>query len=125
MQVCTFHILPGLGSVALETIHADACKRMAGLAELPRCIDRDELALLIFISVTGNAINQAVVLGAYALMHGFIALMHQELHMASAHHVGVFHTSLQFYRFGVAGLFPIRMDLIVVRNGGQNTPCGA
>ena len=116
MKVSIFQVRPRLGSVALETIHTHACKRVARLAKLAVGVHRNELPLIIFVSVTINAVDQAMLLGADALVHGLVALMHQELHVVPAHHFGIFHALLQLNSLCISGFLPVETNIFVREN---------
>jgi len=114
LSACT---ATGLGGMTLKTIHSNARKGVTTLAELTLAIDRNELALFVFINVTIDAVHQTVLPGADSLMHGFVALMQQELHVIPPHHIRRFNALLQFHRLGIAISFPIDMDAVFVRKG--------
>jgi hypothetical protein len=65
---------------------------MARLAKLTWCSDRYVFALLILVGMTVNALLEAVLLGAYALVHRFIPLVQEKLHVIPTHHLGRFDT---------------------------------
>ena len=56
-------------------------------------------AIGLLIGVTVDALFEAVFACAYASMHGFIALVHDELHVALTHDIRVFNALLAFFNF--------------------------
>ena len=85
-----------LGGVALKTIHAHCRRGMAALTKLPISIDRNEVSIRILFRMAGNALDQAVFLGADTSMNSLITLMQKQLHVIPAHKLRRFHTLVEF-----------------------------
>jgi len=71
--------------VTLETVNRDSSIIVTGCAEVSVVCFTDKLTLIILDGVTGDALLEAVLLCAYAAMHGFYTLVLDELHVVVAH----------------------------------------
>jgi hypothetical protein len=63
---------------------------MARLAELSGFCYRNVLALLILVGMTVNALLEAVLFGTDAVVHRFITLVHEKLHVILTHDLSRF-----------------------------------
>ena len=71
--------------MAAETIDVNGGIGMTGAAEMFVISVASIIAILIRHHVTIDAFRQAMLAGAYALIHGVITLMQDELHVVFTH----------------------------------------
>ncbi len=58
--------------------------------------NRDRHRILTLNCVAANTLFEAVLFLTYTFVHGFITLVHQQVHVVAAHKPGVFDTLIAF-----------------------------
>lgn len=81
-----------LGGMTFKAVQFDTCIAVTRLAELTFGRNRDIFPRLILVGMATYALIQAELLGANTLVHGFITLMQQKLHVILSHHSRIRHT---------------------------------
>lgn len=71
--------------MTLKAVYPHAGVGVTALTELFRCVDWYRLAVLVAATMTTYALDKAVLLRTYALVHGPIALVQKKLHVILTH----------------------------------------